>query len=435
MSMKRIAFISEHASPLATIGSVDAGGQNVYVAELAKQLASMEYEVDVFTRHDGSVDQPIIEWFPGIRVIHIKAGAQEFIRKEELLPLMSPFFEQMIVFIKELNIQYELIHANFWMSALVAMEIKKALDIPYVITFHALGKVRKPFQQEADQFPESRIDIEKQTAILSNRIIAECPQDMDDLTTLYDIPENNISIIPCGFNPTEFFPVDKTFSRTLLRWNRNETILLQLGRMVSRKGVDNGILALKYLRNLKKKVRLVIVGGNTDDPDPASSPEIGRMLMLARDEGVIDNICFAGRKQRHLLKYYFSAADIFITTPWYEPFGITPLESMACGTPVIGSDVGGIRFSVKNGETGYLVPPKDPGALAEKIAIMLSNPTLMKKMKTKCVQRVQQQFTWQRIAESMHDLYNEIISGVPTRKPAPVIQMDTTATDVIYSEL
>lgn len=433
--MKRIAFISEHASPLATIGSIDAGGQNVYVAELAKQLASSDYEVDIFTRNDGTCDRVIVDWFPGVRVIHIKAGDQAFIRKEELLPLMPEFFEQMILFIKEQNIQYALIHANFWMSALVAMEIKKALNIPYVITFHALGKVRKLYQQEADQFPESRSCIEKQTAMLSNRVIAECPQDMDDLTHLYQIPEQNITVIPCGFNPTEFFPVDKTFSRTLLRWNRNESILLQLGRMVPRKGVDNGILALKYLRNLKKKVRLVIVGGDTDDPDLSSSPEIGRMMLLAKDEGVIDNICFAGRKQRHLLKYYFSAADIFITTPWYEPFGITPLESMACGTPVIGSNVGGIRYSVKDGETGYLVPPKDPGALAEKIAHLLSNPTIMKKMKSRSIQRVQQQFTWQRIAEHMHDLYTEILSGEPIRKPAPVIQMDTTQSDANYAEI
>lgn len=433
--MKRIAFISEHASPLASIGSIDAGGQNVYVSELAKQLASMEYEVDIFTRNDGSFTQTIIDWFPGVRVIFIKAGDTHFIRKEELLPLMPEFFEQMTLFIKEQNIKYEIIHANFWMSALVAMEIKKQLNIPYVITFHALGKVRKLYQQEADQFPESRTDIETQTALLSNRIIAECPQDMDDLTNLYNIPEHNIAVIPCGFNPTEFFPVDKTFSRTLLRLNRNEHILLQLGRMVPRKGVDNGILALKYLRNLKKKVRLVIVGGDSDDPDPSSSPEIGRMMTLAKIEGVIDHVCFAGRKQRNLLKYYFSAADIFITTPWYEPFGITPLEAMACGTPVIGSDVGGIRFSVKDGETGFLVPPKDPGALAEKIGYLLSNPNLIKKMKSRSIQRVQQQFTWQRIAESINDLYIEIISGQPVRKPAPVIRMDTTASDAIYSEI
>lgn len=411
--MTRIAFISEHASPLATIGSVDAGGQNIYVAELAKQLASIEYEVDIFTRNDGTTDQQILEWFPGVRVIHIKAGAKKFIRKEELLPLMTDFFEEMVQFIKQHQLEYSLIHANFWMSALVAMEIKKALSIPYVITFHALGKVRKLYQQEADQFPESRTTIEKQTALLSNRVIAECPKDMDDLTTLYDIPEHNISVIPCGFNPTEFFPVDKTFSRTLLRLNRNETILLQLGRMVPRKDVDTGILALKYLRNLKKKVRLVIVGVDADDPDPASSPEISRMMMLARDEGVIDNICFAGRKQRHLLKYYFSAADIYITTPWYEPFGITPLESMACGTPVIGSDVGGIRFSVKDGETGYLIPPRNPGALAEKIAFMLANPILMKKMKIRAMQHVHQQFTWQRITETMHNLYKTIIAEKP----------------------
>ena len=431
---KRIAFISEHASPLATIGGVDAGGQNVYVAELAKQLSARKYQIDIYTRWEDPSLSQIVEWFPGVRVIHIKAGPVQYIRKEDILPLMTEFRENMVGFITEQGIEYKLIHANFWMSALVAKEIREILNIPYVITFHALGKVRKMHQQEADKFPAERTDIEKLTARHADRVIAECPQDKEDLHTLYDIDEEKITIIPCGYNPTEFFPVDKAFARTLLRLEQDEFILLQLGRMVPRKGVDTVISALKHIGQLKKKVRLLIVGGETDHPDPAQCPELARLMELAMEEGVAAEVSFTGRKNRNMLKYYFSAADIFITTPWYEPFGITPLEAMACGTPVIGSDVGGIKYSVKDGDTGFLVPSRDPVALADRIRYLLQNPLLVRKMKTRAIHRVQSLFTWLKIAEMMDDLYVSVIEGLMHRVPAPVIRMDTAAGGLAYSE-
>jgi glycosyltransferase involved in cell wall biosynthesis len=367
-------------------------------------------------------------------VIHIKAGDISYIRKEELLPYMEEFRINMISFIREHELEYELIHANFWMSALVAMELKKEISIPYVITFHALGKIRKLHQQDADKFPPERIEIEEVVAHCADRVIAECPQDMHDLKTHYNIPEDKMTIVPCGYNPTEFFPVDKIFARTLLRLDQDEFILLQLGRMVPRKGVDNAIRALPFLKNMKKKVRLLVVGGESDDPDPGACPEIGRMMKLAAEEGVSNMVHFTGRKNRNLLKYYFSAADVFITTPWYEPFGITPLESMACGTPVIGSNVGGIQFSVEDGNTGLLVPPKDPEALAEKIKLLLTNPLLIRKMRTRSIMRVQNLFTWQKIAEAMDDVYEQVIHGDIRRISAPVIQMNTGSDGILYSE-
>jgi glycosyltransferase involved in cell wall biosynthesis len=432
--MKRIAFISEHASPLATVGGVDAGGQNVYVAELAKQLAARKYRIDIFTRWEDPGLEQTIEWFPNVRVIHIKAGPIQYVPKEGLLPFMEQFSTGMLEFMSTGQIHYELIHANFWMSAMVAMEVGRRLNIPYVITFHALGKVRKLHQQEADRFPPERVVIEEETARNATRLIAECPQDRDDLIHLYNISEEQITIIPCGYNPTEFFPVDKTFARTLLRLEQDEHILLQLGRMVPRKGVDNAIRALRLLDNMKRKVRLLVVGGEAENPDPSCCPEIARLTTLARDEGVADQVDFTGRKNRNMLKYYFSAADIFVTTPWYEPFGITPLESMACGTPVIGSNVGGIRYSVKDGVTGFLVPPKDPEALAERIRFLLANPLLIRKMRTSGIHRVQREFTWQRIAESMDDLYESILHGDVQRSAAPVIHMNTGTDTLLFSE-
>jgi D-inositol-3-phosphate glycosyltransferase len=408
---RRIAFVSEHASPLATLGGVDSGGQNVYVGELARHLVSLGYEVDIFTRWDNVSMPAVVEWIPDVRVIHVKAGPVAIIEKEKIFPFIAEFSTNVLAFVKESNTAYALVHANFWMSGMVAMEMKKELQIPFVITFHALGVVRKIHQGANDKFPAERVDIEKRIVQQADHVIAECPQDMQDLIEYYDGEPEKITILPCGFNPTEFYPMDKWLARTVVNLDSNEYIILQLGRVVPRKGIDNVIRALPRIDS-EINFRLVIVGGEHDDNDDAN-PEVIRLRKIAADEGVSDRIVFAGRKKRDMLKYYYAAADVFVTTPWYEPFGITPLEAMACGTPVIGSNVGGIKFSVEDGETGVLVPPNDPEALAEKISALLLNPELLREMKAASIRRVNALFTWSRIAELMAGLYERVLLLTP----------------------
>jgi len=412
---RKIALISEHASPLAALGGVDSGGQNVYVGELAKQLGLLGYEVDVFTRWDDGRLPQVVQWTSGVRVVHIKAGPIEFIRKEDLLPYMAEFTENMLAFSREQGDPYKLIHANFWMSALVAADIKKRVGIPFVVTFHALGKVRLLHQGEADQFPAARLEIEKRVVEEADRIIAECPQDQDDLIQHYGADPNNITIIPCGVNIQEFYPIDRLLSRMVLNLSPKERIILQLGRMVPRKGVETVIEAVAMLNQKHRTpARLLIVGGESDDPDPEKTPEIGRLTKLAHDLGIKRKVTFVGRKGRDTLKYYYSAADVFVSTPWYEPFGMTPLESMACGTPVIGSNVGGIKYSVVDGKTGYLVTPKMARELSDKLHELFSNRKLANYFRQNAVHRVNTNFTWSKIANSVSNLYEEVISAYET---------------------
>lgn len=422
---RKIAFISEHASPLAVLGGVDAGGQNVYVAELAKHISKMDYDIDVFTRWEDPSLPQVSNWMRNVRVIQLKAGPVEYIQKEDLLRYMPEFRQSMVQFMEQEDIMYDLIHANFFMSALVAMELKEIMDVPYVVTYHALGKVRRIHQKDADKFPIERLDIEEETAARANRVIAECQQDKEDLTNLYNVDASKLSIVPCGFCPSEFYPVNQAYARRFLGLNENENIILQLGRMVPRKGVDNVIEALSFLKSSATKTRLLIVGGETETPDPGSCPEIARLQKIAKELEVEASVTFVGRRDRHLLKYFYSAADIFITTPWYEPFGITPLESMACGTPVIGANVGGIKYSVKNGATGYLVPPKDAQALALKIDHLLSNKSLLKKMQVNCLRRVHRYFTWAKIADSIAIVYEDVLKETQKEKQAttPIYQL------------
>jgi len=408
--MKRIAMISEHASPLGLLGGVDSGGQNVYVGQLARHLSALGFdEIDIFTRRDSDRLPEIVEWVNGIRVVNVPAGPPSYVRKEDLLPHMGEFTDYVLQFCKYQRRAYELIHANFWMSGLVAADVKRAIGIPFVITFHALGRVRRQHQGKADEFPDERFAVEDRIVAEADRVIAECPQDEEDLIRLYNADPATISVVPCGFDPAEIWPITKPLARFALGLAPDERVILQLGRMVPRKGIETVIRGFaRLLHHHNISARLLIVGGESDEPDPQATPEIGRLQAIAAEEGVTEQVQFVGRRGREALKYYYSAADVFVSTPWYEPFGITPVEAMACGTPVVGSAVGGIKFTVRDGETGYLVPPNNPTLLADRIAHLYEHPKLMAVFSRQAIRRANDLFTWQKAAQAMAAVYEEV---------------------------
>ncbi|MDB9526502.1 glycosyltransferase [Oscillatoria sp. CS-180] len=409
---KRIAMISEHASPLGTFGGTDSGGQNVYVGQIAKQLAALGYQVDVFTRRDAQHWPEIVLWHNGVRIVHVPAGPPRLIAKEQLLPHMDEFTRFVAGFAQQEQPSggYHLIHANFWMSALVASRIKQQLGIPFVVTFHALGKVRRQHQGQADGFPDDRFTIETQVVQEADGIIAECPQDRDDLIQLYGAAADRIYVVPCGVDSDEFWSIPKAQARATLGLPTQERVVLQLGRMVPRKGVETVIRAMALLAQQQLPTRLLVVGGESAVPDPQQTPEIGRLQAIATDLGIRKQVTFVGQRGREVLKYFYSAADIFVTTPWYEPFGITPLESMACGTPVIGSNVGGIKFTVKDGETGYLVSPKDPEAVCDRITFLYRHPAMLSLLGQQAIRHVARRFTWTKVASALAGIYEALLA-------------------------
>jgi D-inositol-3-phosphate glycosyltransferase len=424
---KRIAFISEHASPLADLGGVDTGGQNVYVAQLAKHLARQGHTVDIYTRKESRAAKMVVDWIPQIRVIHIEAGPVTVLPKEELLAYMGEFENRMKAFIDSENLQYDLTHANFFMSGLVALGLKKTMGIPFVITFHALGYIRRLYQQEEDRFPKERLEIEKMICCEADQIIAECPQDRDDLIAYYQALPEKIRVVPCGFSQAEFYPINKAIARKILRIDPDEKVLLQLGRMVPRKGIDNVIRSLAKLKERSvQNIKLLIVGGNEEHMEESACPEYRRLAAIAQSLGVADQVQFAGKKSRETLKFYYAAADVFITTPWYEPFGITPLEAMACGTPVIGSNVGGIKYSVLDGVTGALVPPNDPQVLAEKVNELIRDDSVLHQYGQNALAHVNHHFTWKNVATQMEAVYKTVL-----RKNAQSFTNATLKEDIV----
>ena len=424
--MRTVAIVSEHASPLGVVGGVDAGGQNIYVANVARELSRLGLRVDVFTRSYCASLARVVDWIPGVRVVHLCAGPQVDLPKEQLLPHMPAFAAAMRAFACEQKLRYDVVHANFFMSGWAGLRFARSFRTTLVTTFHALGRVRRLHQGSDDDFPDTRFDIEDELVRESHRVVAECPQDLRDMIEHYKADPSRIEIVPCGFDPDELQPVDRLVARELLNWPADRFTVLQLGRMVPRKGVDNVIRSIAVLRNrFGRDARLVIAGGNSSDPATNRSPELERLARIAQQEGVADRVDFIGRCDRDRLRTVYGAADVFVTTPWYEPFGITPVEAMACARPVVGAAVGGIQDTVVDGRTGYLVPPNDPVALAERLAALESHRALGVRMGRAGLARARKLFTWERVTRALLDVYESAARSAhgagavqaPTRLP------------------
>jgi glycosyltransferase involved in cell wall biosynthesis len=414
----RIALISDHASPLAAPGSIDCGGQNVYVAHIARELAQAGHLVDVFTRRDAVKQKQLVHWRENLRVIHVPAGPAHYVAKEEMLPHIPAFCRFTARFARHQPVPYDIVHANFFMSGMVAQHLRQALGLPFVITFHALGRVRRLALGTADAFPPARIRIESDLMRQADRIIAECPQDRHDMERLYDAGGARIAIAPCGFDPDELWPMPRAEARAALALAPARFTVLQLGRMVPRKGVDTVIEAVALLRGTHGiDAELLVVGGD-GQPGGRDGAELARLHTLARTLGIAAHVRFAGQQPRAALRLWYGAADVFVTTPWYEPFGITPVEAMACARPVIGADVGGIKSTVVDGTTGFLVPARDPHTLAARLAHLQRDRLLARAMGEAGLRRAYRHYTWRTVARQVADIYAAVLADV--RATAPI---------------
>lgn len=408
--LRRVALVSDHASPLAAPGSIDCGGQNVYVAHLARELALAGHQVDIFTRRDAIGQKQIVRLGEHVRVVNVPAGPAHYVPKEHMLPYMQTFARFVTRFARRQSALYDIVHANFFMSGMVAQHLKQVLGIPFVITFHALGHVRRLAQGAADGFAPARLRIEAMLMRQADRIIAECPQDRQDMQDLYGASPGRITIAPCGFDPEELWPVPLDDARDRIKLPRHKFLVLQLGRMVPRKGVDTVIQGVAMLRNrYHVDAELLVVGGDISRSQGCDSLELARLRALAMQLGIGQYVRFLGQQPRSELRYYYGAANAFVTTPWYEPFGITPVEAMACARPVIGSEVGGIKNTVIDGVTGFLIPSRDPQAVAERLAALQQDPLLAARMGEQGLQRAYQHYTWRIVARQAAAIYAAVL--------------------------
>ncbi|MEF2529270.1 MULTISPECIES: glycosyltransferase [Streptomyces] len=410
-----IALVSEHASPLAALGTADAGGQNVHVACLAGALADRGHRVTVHTRRDSPDLPDVAELRPGVRVHHVDAGPPRPVPKDELLPHMGAFGSRLLA--EWRADPPDVAHSHYWMSGVASLTAAGVLGVPLLHTYHALGTVKRRHQGAADPSPARRIPWERDIGLRCDRVLATCRDEVDELIRM-GVPHDRADVVPCGVDPARFHPDGPAAPRDPAHPYR----LLQLGRLVPRKGAAVSIAALARLPGAE----LVIVGG-----PPAEhldrDPEVVRLRAAARQAGVADRVRFAGGLGGADVPAVLRSADAVLCPADYEPFGIVPLEAMACGRPVVASAVGGQLDTVVHGETGLLVPPGDPAALARAVSRLLAAPLLRAAYGTAARRRAVARYGWDRVAAATEASYRSVLerrsrpaAAAPgVRRPAP----------------
>jgi glycosyltransferase involved in cell wall biosynthesis/phosphoheptose isomerase len=389
----RIAMVSEHASPLAALGGVDAGGQNVHVAALAQAAAQRGAQVVVHTRRDDPSLPERVEMAPGVVVHHVDAGPPSVLPKDELLPWMERFADQLVDAWR--TDRPDVVHAHFWMSGHASLMAAREHRVPVVQTFHALGVVKRRYQGDQDTSPEERFAIERDIIRRADEIVATCTDEVFELLRL-GATRGKLTVVPCGVDLGVFTP-DGPRRRRRAGIRR----VLCVGRLVQRKGIGNVIEALAEL----PATELLVAGGPAREELDAD-PEARRLRAVAERCGVSERVELCGRVGRAAdLPALMRSADVVVCAPWYEPFGIVPLEAMACGVPVVASAVGGMIDTVVDGVTGVHVPPRDPERLAATLRALLDDPQRRAAFGSAGVRRARRLYDWRRVATATLDVY------------------------------
>jgi len=410
--MLRIAMLSYHTCPLATLGGKDTGGMNVYVRDLTRQLGQMGIHVDVFTRsQDDHVPHVLHDLGYGNRVVHVPAGPEHPIPKQELMNHIPEFVEGIRCFALEKGIRYDIIHSHYWLSGIAAASLSEAWGgTPIVHMFHTLGEMKNRIaRSEAEREGEYRINGEKQVLRRANRIVVATLAELTQLRFLYKATAKKLVVIPPGVDVSHFYPIPADEAKMYVGLKADDRMVLFVGRIEPLKGVDTLIEAMSCLQwKEERPVHLAIIGG-----DPAASPEemsaeMARLQKLCDDLAVGQTVVFLGKRDQDKLSYYYSAAELVVMPSHYESFGMVALEAMACGTPVIASEVGGLAYLVRDGETGFTIPDGEPDALCEKISWLLNDSKLHETMSQRAVEYAQD-YAWEKIAKQIVGVYQSLL--------------------------
>lgn len=362
----RIAMLSVHSCPMGNPGTRDTGGMSIYVREIARQLGKLGICVDIYTRAHQPDERPLIEPGNNARLIHLGAGDGKEIPKLEFYHHLPEFVHNLERFRNRNNIRYDLVFSHYWLSGVAGEFLAEKWGVPHCLMFHTEGAAKNSIGiGEAE--PRLRLETEKRLAESCSLIITATEKERDDLIRYYDAPRQNIAVIPCGVNIELFRPLNEVRIKKSLARNERKTALFA-GRIEPLKGLDRLLKAMAYLKN-GQRPRLIIIGG-----DEYSRSEVGLLRTLCRELNISDSVIFIGMVRHQELPFYYNAADVCVIPSYYETFGLVALEAIACGTPVVATDVGGAGSFIQKGETGSIVKSNEPRLLAEAIYANLYRP-------------------------------------------------------------
>jgi D-inositol-3-phosphate glycosyltransferase len=421
---RRVAMLSVHTSPLALLGGKKTGGMNVYVRDLARYLGCHGVEVDVFTRSQDSREPRIAyDLERGVRVIHIPAGPETAVPLHELVHYLDEFAEEVLHFAAAEDRQgqrgYDLIHSHYWLSGMVAEQLREAWKVPIVHMFHTLGHLKNQIaQNESERAPQVRLDGEQHVAAIADLLVAPTPAEERHLVELYGADLAKIVIIPPGVDLSRFHPIPKVEAKSRVGIPCGDHNILFAGRIEPLKGIDTLLRAISILQERHpvavQDTCVAIIGGDpwADDLDV----EMERLQSLRAELGIHDLVTFLGAKDQGVLPYYYAAAEMVVMPSHYESFGMVALEAMAMGTPVIASEVGGLAHLVRHNRNGLHVPSRDPEALAVALLRLLEDRTLRRNLGEQAHMDARA-YDWDIIAQRMVDLYHhaEMMQQVKAR--------------------
>ncbi|GGM41846.1 glycosyltransferase [Dactylosporangium sucinum] len=414
----RIALVSAQASPLA-LGGPGTGGQHTHVAALAGALGRLGHDVRVYTRREDPDTPGEAPFAERVIIEHVTAGPPEPLPVDELLPLMGDFGRALASRWQHRD-GPDVVHAHFWLSGLAALTATAEHRRPVIETYHGLGAVRRRHLKERDTSPEPRVGLERTLGTLVDRVVAQCEDEVTELGRM-GIRRADTVIVPSGVDGERFTPGGPAADRPRPGMRR----ILSVGPLVERKGFADLIEALRRVPGAE----LVVVGG----PDPAGldrDPEARRLTEFADRCGVGDRVRLIGAVPLDDLPGWYRSADVLACAPWYEPFGLTPLEGMSCGVPVVAYEVGGIAESVIDNVTGVLVPPRDTNALAAAVRGLLGDEVRRMSYASAAIDRVRSRYTWERTATDLERVYAAVTGGAAGSADEDVDEDDEALSEV-----
>lgn len=411
--VKRVAMLSVHTCPLATLGGKETGGMNVYVRDLSRELGGRGIAVDCFTRSQNP-DIPRIsdKLGPNGRVIHLPAGPEAPYDKNRVADHLPEFVRGAQEFARREGLTYDVIHSHYWLSGLAALSLRHAWGTPVVQMFHTLGHMKNSVAGSPEEWePEQRIEAEGRVMTLADRLIAATPLERAQMVWLYGADASRISVVPCGVDLDLFCPIPPDEARRSLGLPPGRRVILFVGRIEPLKGIDTLLRAMALVApeipRWQEDLSVIIIGGAPGAGVEQSNSELVRLHQLRARLGIEELVTFQGAQDQDSLVYYYSAAEMVVMPSHYESFGMVALEAMACGTPVVASKVGGLAFSVQDGETGFLVPGGDPAALAARIKQLLTDEQLRWRLGQQAA-RWARRYSWPAVADQILDVYDTV---------------------------